>query len=211
MSDFKYENIGAMHFDVLKEIGNIGAGNATTALSKLLTSKIDMQVPMVEFLEFKNLASIVGGEETLVVGILLTLANDVEGMMMFIMEKSSALNLVNMLMGKKGEENVGIEEYEFSEMDLSALQEVGNIIAGSYLAAISTFTGMTITSSVPYLAIDMAGAILSVPAIEFGKVGDKALVIKTVFDDDDLYVDGNFILIPSLEAFHKIFKSLGLE
>jgi chemotaxis protein CheC len=95
-------------------------------------------------------------------------------------------------------------------MELSALNEIGNIIAGAYLSSLSTLTSMMITSSVPYMAIDMAGAILSVPAIEFGKIGDKALLIETEFGDEVKSVNGYFILIPTIESYGKILASLGL-
>lgn len=204
MAELQLNEMNAMHFDVLKEIANIGAGNATTALSKMLNSKVDMKVPCIQFMEFKELAEGIGGAENLVVGILLTLDTGIEGMMMFVLESESAEQIVNLLMGKSG------SLHEFSEMDLSALQEIGNIIAGSYLSAISAFTNMTITASVPYLSIDMAGAILSVPAIEFSKISDKALLIETEFGDKDTIINGYFILIPTLDAFRTIFSALGL-
>ena len=164
-----------IEFDVLTEIGNIGAGNATTALSQLINARIDMRVPKVDLLGFSELAEIVGGAETLVAGILLSLEGDVDGMMLFVLESSAAHLLVDQLMGCVSGENKG----DFSEMEQSALMEIGNIIAGAYLSSISELTNMKITSSVPYLAVDMAGAILSVPAIEFGKLGDKALLIES--------------------------------
>ena len=204
MAELHLSEMNAMHFDVLKEIANIGAGNATTALSKMLNAKVDMKVPCIQFMEFKELAEGIGGAENLVVGILLTLDTGIEGMMMFVLESDSAEQIVNLLMGKSGKLD------EFSEMDLSALQEIGNIIAGSYLSAISAFTNMTITASVPYLSIDMAGAILSVPAIEFSKISDKALLIETEFGDKDTIINGYFILIPTLDAFTTIFSALGL-
>jgi len=204
MAELQLSEMNSMHFDVLKEIANIGAGNATTALSKMLNAKVDMKVPCIQFMEFKELAEGIGGAENLVVGILLTLDTGIEGMMMFVLESNSAEQIVNLLMGKSGKLD------EFSEMDLSALQEIGNIIAGSYLSAISAFTNMTITASVPYLSIDMAGAILSVPAIEFSKISDKALLIETEFGDKDTIINGYFILIPTLDAFTTIFSALGL-
>lgn len=205
MSNINLDQMDNMHFDVLREIGNIGAGNATTALSQLINTKIDMNVPKVELLEFKDISEIVGGAESLVVGILLTLEGDINGMMMFILEQESAHHLVNVLMGK------GLDNFEeFSEMDLSALNEIGNIIAGAYLSSLSSLTNLTISASVPYMSIDMAGAILSVPAIEFGKIGDKALLIQSQFGEDDTEVNGYFILIPTLESYEKILTSLGL-
>ena len=195
-----------IEFDVLTEIGNIGAGNATTALSQLINARIDMCVPKVDLLGFSELAEIVGGAETLVAGILLSLEGDVDGMMLFVLESSAAHLLVDQLMGCVSGENKG----DFSEMEQSALMEIGNIIAGAYLSSISELTNMKITSSVPYLSVDMAGAILSVPAIEFGKLGDKALLIESKFKDLDVDISGYFILIPTLESYGQILTSLGL-
>ena len=195
-----------IEFDVLTEIGNIGAGNATTALSQLINGRIDMHVPKVEMLSFAELAQVIGGEETLVAGILLNLEGDIDGMMLFVLESSAAHLLVDQLMGCVSGENKG----DFSEMEQSALMEIGNIIAGAYLSSISELTNMKITSSVPYLSVDMAGAILSVPAIEFGKLGDKALLIESKFKDLDVDISGYFILIPTLESYGQILTSLGL-
>lgn len=202
----EHEGMDDFEFDVLTEIGNIGAGNATTALSQLINAKIDMNVPKVEMLTFAELAEIIGGAETLVAGILLNLEGDIEGSMLFILENSAAKLFVQQLMGC-GMSN----ENEFSEMEMSALQEIGNIISGAYLSAISGMTNLTINVSVPSLAFDMAGAILSVPAIEFGKLGDKALLIESLFKDLEVDITGYFILIPTMESYGRIMKSLGLR
>lgn len=205
MSHIDLNEINNMQFDVLREIGNIGAGNATTALSQMINSKIDMKVPKVDLLEFKELSDIVGGAENLVVGILFTLEGKIEGMMMFMMDIHASRHLVNQLMYNN--ENTSTD---FSEIELSALNEIGNIIAGAYLSSLSTLTNILITASIPYMAIDMAGAILSVPAIEFGKIGDKALLIETEFGDDEVAVNGYFILIPTIDSYEAILSSLGL-
>ena len=200
-----FDNMDSMQLDLLRELGNIGAGNATTALSQMINKKIDMGIPKVNVLEFKELAEVVGGEENPIVGILLGVEGEVNGMMMFVLEQRSAHNLVNMLMGRE------ITDFsEFGEMDLSALKEIGNIIAGAYLSSLSSLTNLKIIASVPYLAIDMAGAILSVPAIEFGKVGDRALLIQTDFGGDEERVFGYFILIPDMPSYNTILKSLGM-
>lgn len=199
------DQIDNMHFDVLKEIGNIGAGNATTALSQMINTKVDMKVPVVDLLEFRDLPDVVGGAETIVVGILLTIDGDIDGMMMFMLEVESAHHLVDMIIGTKS--NIADD---FSEMELSALNEIGNIISGAYLSSLSALTNMRISASVPYMSIDMSGAILSVPAIEFGKIGDKALLIQSQFCEDDDEVNGYFILIPTLDSYGKIMSSLGL-
>jgi len=205
MSKYSLSEINDKYVDVLREIGNIGAGNATTAIASMLSIKVDMNVPKVELLEVSKLGACICPEDEIIVGIFLELQVDIEGSMMFLMRMDSARYLVNKLMMR--EETY---EAEFDEMDLSALKEIGNIIAGSYLSSISSLTNMLITSSVPYLAVDMAGAILSVPAIEFGKMGDKALLIESRFKDLDVDISGYFILIPTIESYKKMLHSLGM-
>ncbi|MBQ5917146.1 MAG: chemotaxis protein CheC [Lachnospiraceae bacterium] len=207
MSKIDLGNLDSMQYDVLKELGNIGAGNATTALSKLINAKIDMRVPKVNLLGFSELAKAMGREEEIMVGILLLLEGDVDGMMMFLLDVASARALVNSLMGKAEEE--ANDDINFDEMEFSALREIGNIITGSYLSALSDMTRLTIVSSVPSLQIDMAEAILSIPAIEFSKIGDKVLLIQTQFDDDS-QISGYFVLVPELDSYDKILSSLGL-
>ena len=203
MGDFSLDHLSQIHYDVLKEIGNIGAGNATTALATMLNCKVDMHVPQVRLLEFKDVGALIGGEEQIVVGVYLAVEGDIQGSMMFLVELESAKNLVSKLMG-------GMPISEFGEMELSAMQEVGNIITGSYLNSLATLTNMKIYPNTPNLAVDMAGAILSVPAIEFGMMGDKILLIETVFTDD-IELNGFFIMIPDLESDVKIFKALGID
>ena len=100
------------------------------------------------------------------------------------------------------------DEKEFDEMDLSALKEIGNIIAASYLNALSVMTNLMITPSIPYIAVDMAASILSVPAISFGQFGDNAL--QTEFGDD-VMISGYFILMPEQDSYEKILTALGLS
>ena len=107
------------------------------------------------------------------------------------------------------EEKQNQEEEEFDEMELSALKELGNIMTGSYLNALSDLTRLKIFPSVPEIKIDMAGAILSAPAIEFATLGDKILMIQTNFTDE-LDIDGYFILVPDLDSYDKIMKALGM-
>ena len=206
MSKIDLEKLEDSQFDVLKEIGNIGAGNATTALATMLNIKVDMSVPNVALLPFDNISSFIGSEEQTVVGILLEIQGDIDGMMMFLFDMKSAHHLVNSLMMRDvHQDENGMAD--FSEMEMSALNEIGNIVSGSYLSALSGLTGMKMVSSVPALSIDMLGALLSVPAIEFGKYGDKLLMIQSEFGEDD-FVTGYFLLIPELESYDKILTSL---
>ena len=200
-------NVSQQYFDVLKEIGNIGAGNATTALAQMLGQKVDMKVPQVKLLDFKEVGSIMGGEEQIMAGIYLLVEGDITGSIMFLLQEEAAHIFVNQMMGGMGTGNM---DGGFDEMELSALKEIGNIITGAYLNSLSMLTNLKIYPSVPDLSIDMAGAILSVPAIEFGEVGDKMLLIQTQFTDEK-EIDGFFILVPDLESYDKIMHSLGLS
>ena len=204
MSDISVEEINDKYIDVLKEIGNIGAGNATTAIANMLSLKVDMSVPMVDLTPVEKIGGIIGSEEDIIVGIMLGVETDITGSMMFLLDLPSAHHSVNRMMMRDPEYNE-----DFDEMDLSAIKEIGNIIAGAYLNALSGLTNLTITPSIPYVAVDMAGAILSVPAIQFGMVSDNALIIKTEIGDE-LGISGYFILMPEGDSYAKILSSLGV-
>ena len=204
MADMSLEQVTENYYDVLKELGNIGAGNAMTALSQMLQCKVDMKVPQVRLLEFKEVGEIMGGEEQIMVGVFLGVEGDITGSMMFMVEEESARHLIQKI--TKGMLPGGSE---FEEMGLSAMKEVGNIITGAYLNSLSTLTNMKIYPTPPSVTVEMAGAILSVPASIFGIFGDKLLMIQSQFYDE-VELDGYFILIPDLESYAKILTSLGL-
>ena len=209
MGKINLDKLEDMQYDVLKEIGNIGAGNATTALSKMLSMKMDMKVPNVALVPFTEITDFIGSEEQIVVGILLGLEGDIQGMMMFIFDMKSAHHLVNTLMQYDINKNATNDNVDFSDMEMSALNEIGNIVAGSYLTAIATLTNMKIIATISDMQIDMIGALLSVPAAEFGKYGDKMLLIQSQFGELEL-VNGYFLLIPELDSYDKILESLGM-
>ena len=194
MKDVSLDHVSQQYYDVLTEIGNIGAGNAMTALSQMLQCKVDMKVPQVRLLEFSEVGELMGGEEQ----------GDITGYMMFMVEENSARHLIGKITGGMLPEGM-----EFEEMGLSAMQEVGNIITGAYLNSLSTMTNMKVFPSPPAVTVDMAGAILSVPAIQFGIYGDKILLIQSQFYDE-VQLDGYFILIPDLESYEKILTALGV-
>lgn len=208
MSRIDLNELNDIQYDVLREIGNIGAGNATTALSQMLNQKMDMSVPKVALIPFNQISEIMGDEDQTVVGILLGFEGDVHGMMMFLFDTKSAHHLVNTLMMQDMENGVDAGA-EFSEMEMSALNEIGNIVSGSYLTAISKLTNLKMISTVPEMTIDMIGALLSVPASEFGKYGDKLLLIQSQFGEMD-FVNGYFLMIPELESYDILLDSLGV-
>ena len=201
-----FSRLEDFQMDVLKEVGNIGAGHAATALSTLLDKPIDMLVPKVRMLPFEEICESVGGAETVVLAIFLRVDGDAPGNMFFILNLDAAKNMLRDLIGL----NIENQE-EYSELELSALNEIGNILAGSYLSSLADFTNLNMQPTVPALAIDMAGAILSYGLLQFGQMGDQALLIDTKFMEGENEVQGHFFLIPDPESFGKIFSALGVE
>ena len=190
--------------DVIREIGNIGAGNAATSLATMINKKIDMKVPVVKLLDFDEVPELLGGPENVVCGIFFKFEGDINGSIMFVLDQPSAINLVDLLMPR--------DNSEFDEFTTSALKEIGNILAGSYIASLSGLTNLQIKISVPALAIDMAGAILSVPAIHFGQMSDNVLIIQNEFIEtlEAKSVDGYFFLIPDMDSYEVLLGSLGV-
>ncbi|MCM1523075.1 MAG: chemotaxis protein CheC [Ruminococcus sp.] len=205
------EQLNPMHFDVLKEIGNIGQGNAANSLSQMLNVSIDISVPSVKLLEFNETVEYLGGSENIVLGMLVTLRGDIQGMMLYVLQNSFAARMIHSVFGKEVNELTDLDE-----MDVSFIQEIGNILAGSYVNAISSLTGLTIDISVPTITVDMAGAILAVPAVEFAQIGSKVLFIDDSFifgnqNTESSKVDSNMILVPELSSLEKLFSKLGVE
>lgn len=203
--------ITSLHLDVLKEIGNIGAAHAATALSDLLNKKIDMQVPNVSMVSFEEMMEISGGAENVVVGIFLRIEGDVEGSMFFILPIEQANHFIRHLIH---EPSLNFLNPPVSELGLSAMQEMGNILSGSYLSALSDFTTLKIYPTVPGLSIDMFGAIISIGLIELSQVSDHVIVINTtIFDEENENVEsvhGHFFLLPDPDSFETIFNALGV-
>ena len=202
MSDITVENMSSQYYDVLKEIGNIGAGNATTALATMLQCKVDMGVPEVRLLKFSEIGQLLGGEEQVMAGVYLAIEGDINGSIMFLVKEDVAMHLIRKILGDMTSDTMG-------EMEKSALKEISNIITGAYLNAMSSMTNLSIIPSIPDLCIDMAGAILSVPAIEFGELGDEMLLIQSQIYDQ-VAIDGFFIMVPDMESYKKILVALGL-
>jgi len=212
IKDFK--QLDDFYLDVLKEVGNIGAGNAATALAKLMGKKIVMDVPDIKIIEFKEVNEMFDNAERPVVGVLVKVAGDLPSYVMLIMEYETAKLILNVLLGISPDSEKAADSKnntdELTDLELSAIMEVGNILTGSYLSALSELTGLNAQPSVPAIAIDMVGAILSVPAIELGKICDTVLYIESRFSEGSTNIKTDFILIPTPESYQILMKTLGV-
>jgi len=203
MNLFDFGNLNEMQLDALKEIGNIGSGNAATALSQMLSRPVSIDVPQVTVLDYQTVTDKLGGPEELMIGLLLTMSGDLTGMIMFLLQKEFA-NMV--LSGLLGEENFDVED----SMGRSAVMEVGNIMAASYVNAIASLTGLRIELSPPSFCMDMVGAILSVPTIYYADISDKIIYIEDEFNNSANHAASHVLLIPEVEALQTLMRSLGL-
>lgn len=205
---FDEEELAALseaQLDVLREIGNVGAGNSATALSRLIKYRIEMNVPHVALVPIEEVPEFVGGPELVVAGIFLRVYGKAPSNILFLIPRENAFALVDTLYGRER----GATS-EFDLMDESALMEIGNILAGSYLNAFYSFTGISMLPSVPALAVDMAGAILNVVLVQLGELGDHALLIETNFVANDRSISGHFFLVPDPGSLGCIMDAVGV-
>lgn len=204
------DRISLTHLDILKEIGNIGAGNAATALSMILNKKIEMRVPNVRIVTFDEMIEIAGGAENVVASVYLRIEGDAPCHMFFVLPLEQSNMYIQQMIGG----SVSFETMPYDEMALSALQELGNILAGSYLTSLSDFTGLHLFPSVPAISIDMLGAIISYGFIEMSQSSDFVIMIDTALHETNVenvaLVDGHFFLLPDPNSFEIIFQSLGV-
>ncbi len=199
-----FDKLDEKGLDMLREICNIGAGHAATALSQMTGRRIALEVPKVNLLDLKEVPEVVGGAEKLVVGLYLRMLGESTGTIFMIFPLPSAKALVSLLgVPPKETDEATFED----EMIASSLKEVGNILASSYLTAINRMTNLTLLPSVPSIAYDMAGSIVDFILIEVGRISDVAIVVETVFLGTDNRIIGHVFLIPDPHSLSVILKA----
>jgi chemotaxis protein CheC len=202
----RYEDMDSMEMDVMREIGSIGTGNAATALSQVISSKIQMTIPQVEILGYNEAIKKMGGPESIVAGVLVKMTGEIEGLMLYIQR----LDFINLVLEKLLSERItGYEQ--LGEMETSALVEIGNIMISSYINAVCELSGISINLSVPGISVNMLGGILSVPMIEFGHQTDKIMAINGKFICDNKEVYSNLLMMPDVNSLNYLLKKLGVS
>ncbi|MGL5152061.1 MAG: chemotaxis protein CheC [Clostridium sp.] len=194
-------SFNSMQLDALKEVSNIGAGNAATALASMLNKKIDMTVPSVNIIKLEELYNL--SNENIAIAIIVRVLGDAPGNILLMFNERSAKDFIKILTGMDGN--------PFNEIGTSVLCEIGNIISASYMNSIAKFTGLNMYSSVPGLSHDMISAILSTAFVEAGQFDEYILDIETVFlDGMGKDLGTHFYYIPVPGALEKILESLGV-
>lgn len=202
---FDLDSINSKQLDFFKELENIGASHAATALSVMLSQRVDIRVPRAQLCEYSQICDILHGPENVVAGLLVGICGDMKGFIMLVMEEKYAQKFADMILAGMTE---GLSEAEVKEMQISSIKEMANILIGSYITAISSLTGLTIDASVPDLVFDMAGAVLNLVAVVYGEIGDRILSMETEFIEDTESLYGHFFLIPDIESYNTLINKM---
>ncbi|MEG0189568.1 MAG: chemotaxis protein CheC [Lachnospiraceae bacterium] len=201
-----YDDMNLIELDVIKEIGSIGTGNAATALSGLLSKEVKMTLPSVSIQGYNDSINTLGNPEEIVAAVLVRMSGEMNGLMLFILK----LDFINVVIEELLKEKV--DDYsQLSVIEISALEEIGNIVISSYISAMSKLTDVSINLTVPEIAVNMLGGILSVPMVEFGYETDKLMMIEGTFIVDGNELKSNLLMMPDIESLNFLMKQLGVN
>ena len=199
----QFADLDEISRDILKEIGNIGTGNAVTALSQMLMHPVDIAVPDLKILKYQEVCSLLDSADELQTGIMVGVGGEMEGMFLFLLSETFTMMVLNKILGE--------EEREFlnpGEMERSLICELGNIMCGCYINALASVMDLKLEVSVPDVCIDMGGAILSVPLSRFLRVSDDILMIDNLFHLGGESFLGRILFIPEPDSLDMMLRSL---
>ncbi len=201
-------NLKALQLDALREVANIGAGHAATALSQLTDRTIMISVPEITVSRLEDVPDLVGDVDDPVVAILMHMLGDLTGRTLLFMPEDDAKILCDLIHKRELGTTVA-----FGEFEESSLREAANILAGAYLSALAEFLGMMLLPSVPSLVIDLAGAVLTTAYLNFGQDRDFVLCVHTdlEFRDERRRLSGHFLLLPDVASLKAIFDAVRLD
>ncbi len=191
--------------DALREVANIGAGHAATALSQMTSRKIMISVPEVSIRRLEDVALLVGPPDTVIAGVLMHVMGDLTGRTLVVLGRDSALALCELLLRRPNPPGDG-----FDVMQQSTIKETGNILCSAYMTALSDFLGMMLVPSVPALVVDLAGAVLTTAYLNFGHDRDAVFCVETTFriEGSDQALTGQFLLMPDPPSLQVIFDAI---
>ena len=201
-----YDELNHLELDTLREIGSIGTGNAATALSQMLKRQVRITMPEVRIMGYNEAIEWIGGPEEITAGVLVRLSGQISGIMLSVQPIESVNLVLESVMDK------GITNYEqLSELEHSALIEVGNIMISTFINALSGLADVNIDLTVPAYTVDMQGAILAVPMAEYGGQSDYIMTIGGNFVCDNRQVPCRLLLSPDIRSLNVLLRKLGVS
>lgn len=199
-------SLDASQLDAMREIANIGAGHAATALSQMTNRTIMINVPEVDIVRLEDVGHAIGEPDEVVAAVIMKVLGDVTGRTLQIFPGESAARLTSIVSRTR---LVDFPD-EFSEEHQATLKEIGNIIVGAYLNALSEFMGLLLIMSVPAIAIDMLGAVMMTSYLNFGHEQDHVLCVNTEMIIGEDHIRGHFLLIPDDAALDIMLRGMNL-
>ena len=200
-----FDELSSLEIDTLREIGSIGTGNAATALSQMIGKEVRITLPEVRIKGYNEAIEWIGGPEQVTAGVLVGMSGQMSGVMLSV-QKLGFINLVlEQMLGHP------IEDYhQLDELGKSTLVEVGNIMISTFINALSGLSNISVNLTVPAFAVDMQGAILSVPMAAYGGMSDYLMTIGGNFVCEEEQVPCRLLLSPDLGSLNFLLKKLGV-
>ncbi|MEP7380125.1 MAG: chemotaxis protein CheC [Gemmatimonadota bacterium] len=197
-----------MQLDALREVANIGAAHAATALSQMTEQTIMIAVPTINITALEDIQPSVAEPEEPVAAVLMNMLGDLTGKTLLVFPKSTAIRLAELLL-RRPHAGAG----ELTELEQSAIKEAGNILSGAYMNALSDFMGLMLLPSPPALAIDMSRAVLTTAYLQFGSDRDLVFCVETEFYMQDVNerLRGFFLLLPDMPSLRAILRAVRLD
>lgn len=200
-----YEELNGLELDTIREIGSIGTGNAATALSSMLGCEVRIDMPEVRIMGYNEAIDWIGGPEVITAGVLVHMSGELNGIMLSVQQIEFVNLVLQRMMGRT------VTDYtELTDLDRSALVEVGNIMISTFINALSSLAEITTHLTVPAFAVDMQGAILTVPMAEFGGQSDYIMTIGADFICHGQKVPCRLLLSPDIRSLNFLLKKLGV-
>ena len=200
-----YGDLSGLEIDTLKEIGSIGTGNAATALSQMIGKEVRITLPEVRIMGYNEAIEWIGGPESITAGVLSQLGGEINGIMLSVQQMDFINLVLSNMLGASVKDFNGLHE-----MQISTLVEVGNIMISTFINALSSLAGIGITLTVPAFAVDMQGAILSVPMAAYGGQSDYIMTIGGNFVCDRKQVPCRLLLSPDIRSLNCLLRKLGV-
>jgi chemotaxis protein CheC len=192
--------------DALREMSNVGAGHAATALAQMTGRTIQITIPEVRCVPLGEISAALGAEELPVAALHQRVYGDLRANQLLVFPLGLVQRLLEAIAGGAPRQRDDLAD--LSEMESSALREVGNILCAAYLNAVSRLLGLTLIPTVPGLALDMAGAVAEHLVQEIGEVSDEALVLETTLTAGPSDVGGRVYLLPHPEGLDTLLRAI---
>ena len=188
-----------IQLDALREMANIGSGNAATALAGMLGRPVDLSVPLASALPLPDAVDAVGASEGIVTAVAIPVMGELEGIVLLTFPVPSAHALSGFL---------GV--VDDPEMELSALGEIGNILGSSYINALGSMTGIEMEPCPPQAVTDMLGAIVASVLASAAQQSDTALLLDSNLTVEGAACEFGFLFVPYENGIVQLLTRLGL-